>query len=353
MLYNYRFFSHFIIKFAYVYFVFEIFLVLCFQNFHTFAKESNYNIFVQQTIQNLDFTELQSKNVATLSLETKHPYEITSSNTLPTDLIPEKYLQDDANLIKEPIRRKILETCYEIENTLKIRVLIKTEILENLENYSERVEKYFSEWIRSINLDKRGILLYAGLSKNTFEGKFNMRVGVGLKYIITQEIGEKIINQIILPNNLENNDGKGFLEGLMTLKKVLLDETASLTQTKKFKNERFSIVKFLVSSKELLLLLVFSIFFVYFAFFIERCPRCNNNVKITYEILKEAGNSTLGLRRKIYKCSKCGFMRRKKEIIYPSGLIGFKMWLLGANRRNIKLENIHKMNSSNNTNENK
>ena len=71
-------------------------------------------------------------------------------------------------------------------------------------------------------------------------------------------------------------------------------------------------------------------------FFVERCPRCNGSLSIAFEILKEPGHNTLGLRRRLYSCERCGFTRRKKEPIYPAGSAGFWLWLLGT-RRNIRI----------------
>ena len=136
----------------------------------------------------------------------------------------ERYLSDQALLLKEPVKLQIVDACSEIEKTLRIRVLVKTEVLENIDSYSKRIDSFFTEWIRSIGNDKRGILLYAALPRDSLNGKFSLKVGIGLKYLITREMGEKILNQVILPSNAENDDGRGFLEGILTIKKMLVDE---------------------------------------------------------------------------------------------------------------------------------
>ncbi|MBP7636233.1 hypothetical protein KBA41_18850, partial [Candidatus Ozemobacteraceae bacterium] len=99
----------------------------------------------------------------------------------------ERYLSDQALLLKEPVKLQIVDACSEIEKTLRIRVLVKTEVLENIEGYSKRIDSFFTEWIRSIGNDKRGILLYAALPRDSLNGKFSLKVGIGLKYLITRE----------------------------------------------------------------------------------------------------------------------------------------------------------------------
>jgi C4-type Zn-finger protein len=66
-------------------------------------------------------------------------------------------------------------------------------------------------------------------------------------------------------------------------------------------------------------------------------PSCNGALKVSSEMLKEPGVNTLGLQRKIYVCERCGFSRRKKEPLYPSGKAGLIMRLTGT-RRNVKIE---------------
>ncbi len=252
------------------------------------------------------------------------------------DFTPERYLVDDARLVKEPIIAQILVACHEIESKMGIRILIKTEVLDDLTTYSERVESFFSEWIRSIGLDKKGILLYAALPRDSLHGKFNLRVGIGLKYLITREMGEKILNRVILPNNADNNDGRGFLEGVLTIKRMLLDELKREDLRRTTPSGTFDVFGFLWTSKEIFLAMIVGLFLCYFVFFVERCPRCNGTLRISFETLKEPGNNTLGLRRRIFFCERCGFSRRKKEPLYPSGWSGFWMWLMGT-RRNVRI----------------
>jgi len=250
---------------------------------------------------------------------------------------PDRYIADQALLLKEPIRVQIVDVCSEIEKTLRIRVLVKTEVLENIDEYTKRIEVFFTEWIRSIGIDKRGILLYAALPRDSLNGKFSLRVGIGLKYLITREMGEKILNQVILPGNVENDDGRGFLEGILTIKKMLVDELKRENQNLPPQTGIFDIFGFLWTSKEILLAFFVGGFLCYMVFFIERCPRCNGSLRTAFEILKEPGNNTLGLRRRLYSCDRCGFTRRKKEPIYPAGSAGFWMWLLGT-RRNVRID---------------
>lgn len=249
----------------------------------------------------------------------------------------ERYLSDQALLLKEPVKLQIVDACSEIEKTLRIRVLVKTEVLENIDSYSKRIESFFTEWIRSIGNDKRGILLYAALPRDSLNGKFSLKVGIGLKYLITREMGEKILNQVILPSNAENDDGRGFLEGILTIKKMLVDELKRENQSLPPQTGSFDLLGFLWASKEILLAVFVGAFLCYMVFFVERCPRCNGSLNIAFEILKEPGHNTLGLRRRLYSCERCGFTRRKKEPIYPAGSAGFWMWLLGT-RRNIRID---------------
>jgi len=264
-------------------------------------------------------------------------YAQPASETAAVPVSPDRYISDQALLLKEPIRLQIVDVCSEIEKTLRIRVLVKTEVLENIDEYTKRVELFFTEWIRSIGIDKRGILLYAALPRDSLNGKFSLRVGIGLKYLITREMGEKILNQVILPGNVENDDGRGFLEGILTIKKMLVDELKRENHDLPPQTGTFDIFGFLWTSKEILLAFFVGGFLCYMVFFIERCPRCNGSLRTAFEILKEPGNNTLGLRRRLYSCDRCGFTRRKKEPIYPAGSAGFWMWLLGT-RRNVRID---------------
>lgn len=249
---------------------------------------------------------------------------------------PHLYIQDEAGIVREPYISQIVEACREIEQRMRIRILIRTEVLDDITNYVSRVDSIFSDWIREIGLDKRGILLYAALPKDSMNGKFNLRVGIGLKYLITREMGEEILNMVIRPNNLENKDGRGFLEGVLTVKRVLLDELSRETQRREKPTGRFHPIDFLWASKEILLAIIVGLFVCYLIFFIERCPRCNGSLRIAYEVLKEAGKNTIGVKRRIYSCERCGFSRRKKEPIYPRGQSGWWLWLTGT-RRNVRI----------------
>ena len=248
-----------------------------------------------------------------------------------------KYLEDSAKLVAEPIKNNIVEVCKEIEGKMRIRVLIKTQKFSDLKKSQDVIETFFSKWIRSIGPDKRGILIYALLPKDSAHGRVHLRVGIGLKYLITKEMGEKILNQVILPNNARNNDGEGFLEGVLTIKRMLLDELKRESTRKAIATKKFDLRSFLWTSKEILLALLVAVFLCYVIFFVERCPRCNGALKTNFEVLKEAGKNTMGLRRKIYKCDRCGFSRRKKEPIYPSGKAGLWMRITGT-RRNVKID---------------
>ncbi|HNV68413.1 MAG TPA: TPM domain-containing protein [Candidatus Ozemobacteraceae bacterium] len=243
-----------------------------------------------------------------------------------------RYVSDDAGLIREPVLSQIIACCSEIEQNLKIRIMIKTEFLADMESYAERVDSYFSEWIRSGVAEKRGILLYAGLPRDSLRGKFNLRVGIGLKYLITKEMGEKIVNQVILPNNLDNKDGQGFLEGVLTVKRTLLDEYKREQARTVPPTGTFELGSFLWRSKELFFALLVALVISYFIFFVERCPRCGGHLKHEDEMLKNPGESALGLKRKTYSCDRCGFSRRKKELVYPSGAQGWRLWLAGTRR---------------------
>ncbi len=248
-----------------------------------------------------------------------------------------KYVDDKAELIKPDLRRQIVTDCAEIEEKMRIRVMIKTLHVDNLAEAQSQVEAFFSEWIRSISLDKRGILIYALLPEGAAHGKVHLRVGIGLKYLITREMGEKILNQVILPNNAANNDGIGFLEGVKAIRRMLLDELKRDEQRATGASQVFDLQYFLWTSKEILLALLIGLFLFYIIFFVERCPRCNGALKVSSETLKEPGKNTLGLQRRIYACERCGFSRRKKEPLYPSGKAGLIMRLTGA-RRNVKVE---------------
>lgn len=247
------------------------------------------------------------------------------------------YLDDQAGLVKDELRQEIIANCKEIEEKTRIRILIKTARLASLTDAQNQVEVFFTEWIRTIGLDKRGILIYALLPEGTAHGKVHLRVGIGLKYLITREMGEKILNQVILPNNASNNDGLGFLEGVKAIRKMLLDELKRDSQRVSGQSHTFNLTNFLWTSKEILLAILIGLFLCYIIFFVERCPRCNGALTVNSEVLKEAGNNTLGIQRKIYACERCGFSRRKKEPVYPSGKAGLIMRLTGV-RRNVKIE---------------
>ncbi len=248
-----------------------------------------------------------------------------------------RYIDDDAELIKPELRSQIVADCAEIEEKMRIRVFIRTVHIANLADGQNQVEAFFAEWIRSISLDKRGILIYALLPEGVAHGKVHLRVGIGLKYLITREMGEKILNQVILPNNAANNDGMGFLEGVRAIRRMLLDELKRDEQRATGVSQAFDLQYFLWTSKEILLALLIGLFLFYIIFFVERCPRCNGALKVSSEMLKEPGKNTLGLQRKVYACERCGFSRRKKEPVYPSGRAGLMMRLTGA-RRNVRIE---------------
>lgn len=248
-----------------------------------------------------------------------------------------KYIDDRADLVKPDLRQQILEHCLEIEDKTRIRVLIKTMRIANLADGQAQVETFFAEWIRNIGMDKRGILIFALLPEGAPHGKVHLRVGIGLKYLVTREMGEKILNQVILPNNAINNDGTGFLEGVRAIRRMLLDELKRDSARAGAGSQAFDFRGFLWTSKEIVLALLVGLFLCYIIFFVERCPRCNGALKVTSEMLKEPGVNTLGLQRKIYACERCGFSRRKKEPVYPSGKAGLIMRLTGA-RRNVRIE---------------
>lgn len=255
----------------------------------------------------------------------------------PVKVDPSLYLDDRAELVKSDLRQQIVDHCREIEEKTRIRVLIKTMRIVNLSEGQTQVESFFAEWIRSIGMDKRGILIFALLPEGAAHGKVHLRVGIGLKYLVTREMGEKILNQVILPNNAINNDGTGFLEGVRAIRRMLLDELKRDSSRVGAGSKTFDLRGFLWTSKEIVLALLVGLFLCYIIFFVERCPRCNGALKVSSEMLKEPGVNTLGLQRKIYVCERCGFSRRKKEPLYPSGKAGLIMRLTGT-RRNVKIE---------------
>ncbi|MBF0406723.1 MAG: hypothetical protein HQM10_05180 [Candidatus Riflebacteria bacterium] len=252
-----------------------------------------------------------------------------------SDIPPEtiaRYIQDELNLVKPAIKNEIALVAKEIEETLTIRVLIKTEYIDNPDKSSEKVEAFFSDWIRSIGLEKRGILFIALVPRNSLQGMFFIRVGIGLKYLITREMGERILNRVILPFNLENNDGKGFLEGILAIKNMLIDELKLNPPSTGKSGWSFTISGFFWHSKEIVLALILAIFLGYFFFFIERCPKCNGLLRISSEMLKEPEADSPGLKRKNYICDSCGFNRRKKQTVYSSNFQGFFQWILGKSQ---------------------
>lgn len=262
---------------------------------------------------------------------------LTAQEKQPVRVDPSLYLDDRAELVKDELRQQIVENCREIEEKTRIRVLIKTMRIANLSDGHTEVETFFAEWIRNIGLDKRGILIFAMLPEGAAHGKVHLRVGIGLKYLVTREMGEKILNQVILPNNAINNDGTGFLEGVKAIRRMLLDELKRDASRVGAGSQTFDLRGFLWTSKEIVLALLVGLFLCYIIFFVERCPRCNGALKVTSEILKEPGVNTLGLQRKVYACERCGFSRRKKEPVYPSGKAGLIMRLTGT-RRNVRIE---------------
>ena len=175
----------------------------------------------------------------------------------------------------------IAADCAEIEEKARIRILIKTSAVKDLNEGQIEADGFFSEWIRSIGLDKRGILVYALLPEGTAHGKILLKVGIGLKYLITKEMGENLLNQVILPSNAENNDGKGFSEGVHSIKMMLLDELARDRQRVANEPKSFELGTFLWSYKEILIGSFVVLFFLYLVFFVERCPKCGGNLKVS------------------------------------------------------------------------
>lgn len=262
----------------------------------------------------------------------------TSALELQASIEVGRYVDDQAGLIQPSDYASIASDCRDIENGTNIRVLVKTQKINSINEAQSFVDTFFSEWIRNINTEKRGILLYALIPEGEAQGKIHLRVGIGLKYLITKEMGENILNQVILPNNQNNHDGAGFAEGVKAIKRMLLDDLKREVTVKSEEGPTsFDLKDFLWASKEVLLGLLVGLFLFYIIFFVERCPKCNSALKVTTEVLKEPGDDTLGLRRKVYFCEQCGFSRRKKEPIYPSGKAGWLMRITGA-RRNVKID---------------
>lgn len=283
--------------------------------------------------------ETNSKTVPTASESVnlaEKTFEASSSIKLKETQIV-RYISDNASIIGEEYKTQIAADCIEIEKQARIRILIKTEIVKDLSDGQTKADAFFSEWIRSIGLDKRGILVYALLPEGTAQGRILLKVGIGLKYLVTKEMGENILNQSILPGNVANNDGKGFMDGVASIKRILLDELALDRRRVANEPKTFDLWNFIWSYKEVILGLVLVLFFMYVIFFVERCPKCGGGLRVTKEILKEPGEATLGLQRRIYVCEKCGLSRRKKEPIYPSGRAGLMMRLSGT-RRNIRID---------------
>ncbi len=248
-----------------------------------------------------------------------------------------KYVEDSASIIGTEYKDSIALNGSQIEKQARIRVLVKTEVVKDLNEGQLKADSFFAEWIRSIGLDKKGILIYAMLPEGSAHGKILIKVGIGLKYLITKEMGENILNQVILPNNAENRDGKGFSDGVLSIKKMLLDELARDKHRVLGGSKTFDLGEFLWSYKEIFFGFVLFFFLIYIIFFVERCPKCGGSLKVTKEVLKEPRDKTLGLQRKIYVCEKCGLTRRKKEPLYPSGIAGLKLRFTGT-RRNIRID---------------
>ena len=81
-------------------------------------------------------------------------------------------------------------------------------------------------------------------------------------------MGEKILNQVILPNNAANNDGVGFLEGVKAIRRMLLDELKRDEQRATGASQVFDLQYFLWTSKEILLALLIGLFLFYIIFFV-------------------------------------------------------------------------------------
>ena len=261
----------------------------------------------------------------------------TSSSTPVIPSFESKYVSDGAGLISKEIKAKIAQACFSLEKKMKIRVLVKTKKFSDISKSSAQIESFFTDWRRNISLDKRGILIYAALTDKSAEGQIHINVGIGLKYLVTKAMGRKILDQVILPKNSMNQDGKAFLDGVLAIKTMLVDEFKRTGGHIQKGTKEFSLLGFLWASKEILIAFIIAILLCYIIFFVERCPRCNAILKINYEILKEPGVNTLGVKRKIYICEKCGFSRRKKEPVYPRGKAGWWMRIAGV-RRNVKIE---------------
>ncbi len=249
-----------------------------------------------------------------------------------------RYVQDGANLLDAPQRERIVASCREIEEVMRIRVLVRTERVNDLSTYGHEVDTFFNTWIREIDLDKRGILFFAAVPTNAPDGRLNLRVGVGLKYLITREMGEKLLQRFNVPVESGVSQGQSFVEGIAALKRLLVDELKR-EQEAAVGAQGFSIARILWDAKELLVALVIGLLLCWMIFFIERCPRCNATLKINREVLKKATNHAHGLQRRIYLCGRCGYSRRKKEVLYPAGKAGWMMRLFG-DKRNVKVVSL-------------
>ena len=312
------------------------FLVLPFFDNQCFGQEAGKASAASETVEAVNNAAAsKTQEVSTVQDILKTPSEFELSKIKDADIA--KYIEDSAAIIGADYKKSIAAYCIEIEKEARIRVLVKTEGVKDLNEGQLKADGFFTEWIRSIGLDKRGILIYAILPEGSAHGKIFIKVGIGLKYLISKEMGEKILNQVIIPNNAENKDGKGFMEGVLSIKRMLLDELARDKNRVTNEPKTFDLGEFLWSYKEVFLVLIIVFFFIYIIFFVERCPKCGGSLKVTKEVLKEPTERTLGLQRKIYVCEKCGLTRRQKEPIYPSGWLGLKMRLSGT-RRNVRVD---------------
>ncbi|NLM17741.1 MAG: TPM domain-containing protein [Candidatus Riflebacteria bacterium] len=262
-------------------------------------------------------------------------FQVYTEESADQDSLPatdySRYIDDKAELISSENRIQIGKRAAEIEEKAGVRVLIKTEIsADKPEIHSAKIDSFFSGWIREIGIEKRGILLYAVLPDPESPGKVYLRVGVGLKFIFTQEIGQRLLAAAVATPEMQKMGGTSFVAAVQLLHHVLLEELK--VDLKLEKPKRFKLGDFLWSSKEAIAVGLIIIFFFYIVIFLEKCPRCGGSLKITREVLKEPSEDSIGFTRKIYSCSKCMFSRRKKEPVYPSGIKGLIMKFKGSKR---------------------
>ncbi|MFC1743129.1 TPM domain-containing protein [Candidatus Riflebacteria bacterium] len=228
------------------------------------------------------------------------------------------YVDDKAEIISSYFEDKLSLEAAKFEKNADIRIHFITRFFNTLDNFTEYGENYFIPWLNGLKNGKKGLLIFIALKNDSTDGKINIRVGMGLKGLLSEKELQSVIN-LIFKKNLADQDGEGLYDSFLLLQKILLrnltnqDNLHSRDQQNPAKAWGISIQ---ASTFYTLLGFIILGFFAYIFLVGEKCPRCSHRLQVTVEKVRKETETHHGITKKILRCHNCGFIRRKKEVLY-------------------------------------